>query len=358
MMGIGPDLVTPLLREPVRARMFGGPEWELMIRQARRADLLPRIGSLLGHAAVEIPPSVLVHFVAAQTFAEAQQQEMRREVKHLCAALYDLRMPLILLKGGAYLVAGLPAALGRVFNDLDILVPRERLAEVERALALAGWHTTHHSEYDQRYYREWMHELPPLVHVRRLSTVDVHHSILPLTARSRPDARKLLAAVVPIAHLEGVHVLAPVDMVIHAMTHLFHNEEMTHGLRDLSDLDLLLRHFGTGPDFWPRLFERALELELGRPTAYGVLAAHRLLRTPVPQSTLLEAQALGPSGFARPCMTALWNRGLSVFHPPTNGWLTRRARSFLYVRGHWLRMPPLMLARHLFVKAFVVAPET
>ncbi|MBL8379266.1 MAG: nucleotidyltransferase family protein [Burkholderiales bacterium] len=329
-----------------------------MIRQARRADLLPRLGSLLSDAAVEIPPFAQVHFTAAQTFAEAQQQEMRREVKHLNAALYDLRLPLILLKGGAYLAAGLPPAPGRVFNDLDILVPRERLAEVESALALAGWHTTHHSEYDQRYYREWMHELPPLVHVRRLSTVDVHHSILPLTARSRPDARKLLAAVVPAAHLEGVHVLAPEDMVIHAMTHLFHNEELSHGLRDLSDLDLLMRHFGAGHGFWQRLFERALELKLGRPTAYGVLAAHRLLCTPVPQSALLEAQALGPRGLARPCMNVLWNRGLSVFHPPTNGWLTGRARNFLYVRAHWLRMPPLMLARHLFFKAFIARPET
>ena len=30
-----------------------------------------------------------------------------------------------------------------------------------------GWATTHHSPYDQRYYRTWMHELPPLRHAVR-----------------------------------------------------------------------------------------------------------------------------------------------------------------------------------------------
>lgn len=30
----------------------------------------------------------------------------------------------------------------------------------------------------------------------------------------------------------------------------------------------------------------------------------------------------------------------------------------LYVRGNWLRMPPLLLARHLFHKAFLSPRET
>jgi hypothetical protein len=37
-----------------------------------------------------------------------------------------------------------------------------------------------------------------------------------------------------------------------------------------------------------------------------------------------------------------------------NGWgqPTRRALRFaFYIRSHWMRMPPLMLARHLWTKA-------
>ena len=71
--------------------------------------------------------------------------------------------------------------------------------EVEGALMLHGWSTTHHDAYDQRYYRKWMHELPPLKHNTRGTVLDVHHAILPVTARLKPDSRKLLAASRPIA---------------------------------------------------------------------------------------------------------------------------------------------------------------
>ncbi len=86
-----------------------------------------------------------------------------------------------MLKGAAYLVADLPSSAGRLFSDVDILVPKPRLPEVESHLTMHGWMTTHHSGYDQRYYRERMHELPPMEHVHRGTTIDVHHTILPET---------------------------------------------------------------------------------------------------------------------------------------------------------------------------------
>jgi len=39
-------------------------------------------------------------------------------------------------------------------------------------------------------------------------------------------------------------------MVLHAATHLFLNEEFSSALRDLADLDSLLRHFGGETRFW------------------------------------------------------------------------------------------------------------
>ena len=109
---------------------------------------------------------------------------------------------------------------------------------------LDGWATTHHSAYDQRYYRQWMHELPPLEHIHRHTVLDVHHALVPRTAR-RGRLPSSLQAARPIAGMPSLHVLQPADMLLHGMTHLFHNEELSHGLRDLSDSDLLLREFGT-----------------------------------------------------------------------------------------------------------------
>jgi len=105
------------------------------------------------------------------------------------------------------------------------------LPEVEAALMLQGWATTHHNSYDQRYYRRWMHELPPLRHVTRATVLDVHHAILPETARLKPDSAKLLAASVPAQSDARFRVLAPADMVLHSATHLLHDEELRHGLR-------------------------------------------------------------------------------------------------------------------------------
>jgi hypothetical protein len=106
---------------------------------------------------------------------------------------------------------------------------------------LHGWSSAKTSAYDQRYYRRWMHELPPLKHNSRQTVLDVHHAILPTTARLKPDSRKLLAAATPIAGRPDLAVLSPVDMVLHSAAHLFCNEDVGNSLRDLVDLDCLLR---------------------------------------------------------------------------------------------------------------------
>ena len=71
--------------------------------------------------------------------AGQQHHSIRREARFLRDALAPAGIPLILLKGAAYVVAGLPAAEGRLFADVDILVPRERLADAESALMLTGF---------------------------------------------------------------------------------------------------------------------------------------------------------------------------------------------------------------------------
>lgn len=347
------DSVVAALRDPSRVARLGPSDWDVLIRQARSADLLARIAGLAAERGIagSIPSAPGVHLESARILASAQHDEVRREVAHIMAALEPLAVPAVLLKGAAYLLAGLPASLGRTFTDVDILVPRSRLAEVEAALMLAGWATTHHNEYDQRYYRQWMHELPPLQHIRRQTVLDVHHAILPDTARLKPDSRKLIAAALPLPEARGLHVLAPADMVLHSMTHLFHNEELSHGLRDLSDLDRLLRHFAAAPTFWSELVERADELDLARPLYYGLRHTGAILGTPVPAKTLALASRAAPGWPLRSLMEGLWARALRSPHSLAADRLTPATLFMLYLRAHWLRMPPLLLLRHLGIKA-------
>jgi hypothetical protein len=49
----------------------------------------------------------------------------------------------------------------------------------------------------------------------------------------------------------------------------------------------------------------------------------------------------------------LFGRALLPLHTSCADAFGNVARFALYVRGNWLRMPPLLLARHLFHKAFI-----
>jgi hypothetical protein len=247
----------------------------------------------------------------------------------------------------------LPPAPGRLFSDLDILVPKQRLDDVEAALMLAGWAGTMPDEYDQRYYRDWMHELPPMQHMRRQSMLDVHHAILPETAAVRPDPDKLRAAARAIPGAPGVHVLAPADMVLHSAVHLFSDGEFKHGLRDLFDLHRLLLHFGALPGFWSGLPARAHELELSRPLFYALRYAVQLLGTPVPSATMAAAEPGRPNRVLLALMDRMFARALLPLHASCSDRFSGAAFGLLYIRGNWLRMPPLLLTRHLFHKAFV-----
>lgn len=347
------DLVSQGLCDVSRLPSLRLSEWDLLIRQARSADLLPRLAVLIEEAGLteSIPPAPRRHLLAARIVSSAQAAEVTREAEQIRRTLGSLRAPPIFLKGAAYLLADLPAAKGRVFSDIDVLLPKALLNEVESTLMLAGWATTHHEPYDQRYYRKWMHELPPFQHMQRGTTLDVHHGILPETARSHPDSAKLINDAVPAARDTRVRVLCPIDMVLHSMTHLFHNEELSHGLRDLSDIDLLLRAFGGNDEFWNRLLNRAEVLDLRRPLYYGLRYAHRILSSPVPDRVLAQIDAWAPRWPLRPIMDGLWMRALRPRHKSASDIWTPSALFLLYVRAHWLRMPPLLLVYHLAVKS-------
>ena len=330
-------------------------EWDLLIRQARAAGLLARLAHQLRtlELSESIPTGVRWHFEAAETLAAKQQIAIRWELQQLHTALAELGSAPIVLKGAAYVAAELPASEGRMFNDIDILVPREQIEEAESLLMLSGWHATGLSEYDKRYYRRWMHEIPPLQHLHRESIIDMHHAILPDTARYHPDSAKLRSRAVAIESLPGVYVLAPEDRILHSATHLFHDGELPHGLRDLTDLDLLLRDAASRPDFWTGLLDRADELQLSRSLFYALRYVQYFLDTPVPSNVTARLSTIAPNHALLALMDHIFTRALMPDHASCNDTFTSAARLAAFIRAHWLRMPVHLLVPHLFHKAFI-----
>lgn len=78
-----------------------------------------------------------------------------------------------------------------------------------------------------------------------------------------------------------------------------------------------------------------------------------LLATPVPIPVSLAAEIGRPPASALRLMDAMYRRVLLPEHGSCIDGYTSIARKALYVRANWLRMPPWLLARHLFHKAIV-----
>jgi len=353
------DMVSPALAGIAAIADMPLQEWDAAIRQARRAGLLARMAYSITEAGLDdrVPPQARGHLDAALILADKHARDVTRELDYIAEALSGLGVKPILLKGASYAVAGLPPSRGRLFGDIDILVPRILIGAAEAALASRGWEAAKRDEYDQSYYRRWMHELPPLQHKSRRTTIDVHHNIVPLTSAHPVDAKRMIDAAIP-AGSGNFAVLEPSDMVLHAAVHLFDDGEFVNGLRDLDDINLLLRHFsgspssgpGTGPDFWDSLTARAASLRLERPLHYALRHAARLFGTPVPKR-ILRDPVPAPNRLVAPLMDFVFARALRPPHPLCRDRFTGLALGFLYLRGHCLRMPLRLLLPHLLRKA-------
>lgn len=343
------NLLARVLADPLRAASLDTGRWDLLLRMARRAKVLPRLGYVLedhGLAPGHVPDAAWTMLRAARAYPDFVQVRCAWELRRVLAATEHLGTELILLKGGAYLHAGLAVSRGRGLSDLDLMVRREALEGFEQALLEAGWEHQKLDAYDQRYYREWMHEIPPLSHPERGMEVDIHHRLLPLTSRLNPDPELLWQAAVPLG--PRVRVLAPADMVLHSATHLFYDGDLADGFKQLLDLHLLLVDFGSSTGFWEGLPERARQLELEGPLRHALHFCRELLETPIPDFVVERCRGGPGARLVRALEGQPMRRVLTPAHPeapgvPLSAWL-------LYVRSHWLRMPPGLLAKHLMRK--------
>lgn len=324
------------LADPISALEIGEGGWTQLLSMGRANRLDGSLAYRL--AGLPLPEPVRQAFEEARRDAEFSRTQALWEVELVRRTLAAEGLPLILLKGSAFAFAGLPAAIGRQVGDLDILLPRDALPVAEEALLASGFEWVKADDYSQAYYRDWMHELPPLIHRERGSAVDVHHTILPLTARRTPDAAALIEASIELR--PGVRILAPADMIVHAATHLLADGDLAGGLRNLWDIDRLLRLFSSNRDFWPELGRRASLHQMREPVALALRLTSTLFATPV------EPRIAGHDRMR----DALFIRRLLA----RDGWgrpIRPLTRLGFYIRSHAMRMPPLMLARHLWIKA-------
>lgn len=342
-----------LLLDPGTGRTLSAEEWDRVIRAGRTSRLLPALRARLEESGVlpAVPAAARNHLDSEAAVARYRKQMVVRELHQVARSLAPIDFPVVLLKGAAYIAQGLALADERMVSDVDLLVPNERLAEVEAQLRDAGWALIDVDPYDERYYREWSHELPPMRFPGHALELDLHHGILPPISRITADPAPLFAAARMLPG-SAFRVLAPEDQILHACVHVFVDSDLADRLRDIVDLDGLLREFARQPGFWDRLCARAGTLGLGRSLWYGLRYSSLLTAMPVPATAWRALEAHAPSALVRRLMDWLVANAIppAPFDERAPLGLSL-ARALAVIRYFWIRMPLPILVRHAAIKS-------
>ncbi len=333
---------------------FNNHDNDLLIRQARHANLLSRIANILStsNSLDDYADKHQLQLRNSIKISDANARSARWEILDTYRILKQEKISFIVLKGCAYIWLNNNSSKGRLFGDTDILIKKNELSRAEKILSHHRWVTTKLELYDQHFYREWMHEIPPLHHVDRHTSLDVHHSIIPPIIKNRFDIDRLWENAIEDEKYPGLYTLHPFDMILHSATHLFHEGEFENGLRDLVDLDALLREYIIPLGIWGKLFERADELDLSIYLYHTLILCEHILKTPVSDQILHEITHQNKVGSVYKALFR-WLFTLALLPNHSSCKLTGSdfARWILLIRSHWIRMPVKILLPHLLKKS-------
>ena len=327
-------------------------DWEILIRQAKSVNLGSTLADKVLKKGVNLPEKAVLHLKSEQILTSRQIEATQYEFEKLKHVFLASAVKAVLLKGAAYIALNFEFAKHRKLSDIDILVDKLAINETERELIFYGWVPHQVDDYDQAYYREWMHEIPPMKHRKRSSIVDLHHNIFPPISGVSPDASLLLDQSVFIKEV-GFWRLCNEDMFIHSAVHFFLQSETQNGLRDLHDMKQLFNIFSDeDKDFPHRLLMRAKQLNMAESV---ILALHYMGKIfNVRYSGKFENEI----SYVKPRLLSLWwldfiyENILIPNHSSCETWRFNLAKYLVFWRGHIKKMPLKILIHHLFKKSF------
>lgn len=242
--------LTKAIADPSYVLGLDEKRWAALLAMAEAEQLTASLAWRLD--GLPIPDAAAAVLAEARQAAEVQRGEALREAEAASRALSPFGIHAILLNGAAFAAAGLDAARGRQIRELDIFVPFDRVGDAEAALR-------------------------GLVHPASGLQLNLHHRILPAATEPEPLGNDLWA-------------LSHEDMIVHAVAQLFAVGDLSGGLRNLWDIDRLIREFSDEGDFWTRLHAASARQGLTRYLSRALRLSHHLFETPVDAWLAWEAR--------------------------------------------------------------------
>lgn len=329
-------------------------KWSDLIFVLRDCRLLASLAELLIEKQLidTVPEKARFHLLSALKYANRQAEQVRMESQAITSLLRENSVDCVYLKGASYVLNNWHCGAGRVSSDIDVLVRESELATAETLMLKNLWRHQEINDYDDKYYREYAHEIPPLFHIQRGTVLDVHHNLfLPVSGRA-PNIESFWKYVANTA--QGHQVFLPHAAFVHSVIHLFLNEEVVYGCRDMIDLWRLLEEHGDD-----RFIDGVVELCQVNGFNDELMLVSRLLRhwfTSSRTELLLcrvNAEVL-PNIASSESKINVWfriyRRALVPNHPFIAGRKENIARQLVFMRGHGLKMPLGVLIKHLAIK--------
>jgi hypothetical protein len=156
---------------------------------------------------------------------------------------------------------------------------------------LLGWLSEELTDHDEKYYRKWAHEIPSSRHSKRGTIIDVHHNIVPIVSGRHIDAD--LFATHSTTTPQGFQVLSFPAMTLHSLIHMFFNEDVKKGYRDLIDIHILMTYHSDN-DYWQTLLSVATETGFQFELFLVCRYVKKILKTDIPDFVLNELAFFSP----------------------------------------------------------------
>ncbi|MGR5145018.1 nucleotidyltransferase family protein [Photobacterium alginatilyticum] len=344
--------LVDILRSPTTLLSMNPRELSQIVAEARFYNMLAQLKWLCEQADVwfDLPVEFQRHVLSAEYTYTNQIRLLEQEHRHVSALFSQSGVRWVYLKGAAYQLSGFEYMRGRIMSDIDILVPQVQIETAEQALVAHGWMHKTMTDYDDKFYRNYSQEIPPLKHFDRQTELDVHFNILPSILRHGPDPVILHSHTQALSDDSGARVLSPEAMVLHSAIHLFYESEFHKGVRDLFDIFQLIRHFSQQPGFWDKLVRLQQSIGNGESMYYALRYCRQYYRLDVPAEVLAfyEQFKPGPLVFRLidPAFKKVFSSIFPIHHERGDQWYV----FVLYLRGHLKRLPLSKLVPHLIRK--------
>jgi acetolactate synthase small subunit len=344
-------VISTVLLEPKRALRLDLDTWQSVILVLREEKLLATLYHLSLEKAVfeQYPEFAQRHLYSASMYARRQSKQIFYEALLLQELLEKNGITPIFLKGANYTLRSSSNSQGRICSDIDVLVKVEELDSCESLLLSQNWKSEKLTQYDDRYYRQWAHEIPPLIHPFRGTVIDIHHNLyLPISGRS-PKIELFINELEFTA--DNFAVLKIPQTVMHSIIHLFMNESFSSGMRDLFDIYRLIKEHGD-EYFWNELIVLARQSNFLVELQYCLVALETIFSFDVPEYMSIALHENQLSWTQKIWAKHIFANAILPQHPLISLNRQHFASSIAYFRGHWVKMPKSVLAKHFVEKLY------